>query len=417
MTFNILDFLNSLIQLTVFDYMREVWSDDMPAWLAEAILDIIGILVVSTFCLLIVLILIWLERKLIARIQDRIGPNRVGGRFGLLQSFADVGKLLTKEMITPSGADRLAYNLAPLLIVMAALLVWAVIPFAPGVIGTDLNVGVFYILAISSVSVVTLLLAGWGSNNKYALIGAFRSVAQLVSYEVPMVLALIVPVLLAGSMSTQTIVEDQSIWYIVLVPLSALIFYVSALAELGRTPFDLLEAESEIIAGFHTEYGGMKFAMFMLAEFVSALFMSALFATIYLGGWRVPFWGEAPPLLGMVSFFIKTFLVFFSFVWIRGTLPRIRIDQMLNFNWKFLVPLTLVLIMVVALILKLLPEDANQWGVAGLMFGVNIIVGLIALEMVRRRAREIRQQEERLRLSPSSLNADKEAEVIAAAAD
>lgn len=418
MTFNILDFLQSLVQLTTFDYMREVWSDDMPVWLSEAILDIVGILIVSTFCLLIVLILIWLERKLIARIQDRIGPNRVGGRFGLLQSVADVGKLLTKEMITPSGADLLAYNLAPLLIVMAALLVWAVIPFAPGVIGTDLNVGVFYILAISSVSVVTLLLAGWGSNNKYALIGAFRSVAQLVSYEVPMVLALIIPVLLAGSMSTQTIVEEQQgAWYVIVVPLSALIFYISALAELGRTPFDLLEAESEIVAGFHTEYGGMKFAMFMLAEFVGALFMSALFATIYLGGWQVPFWGEAPPLVGLVSFFIKTFLVFFSFVWIRGTLPRIRIDQMLNYNWKFLVPLTLVLIMVVALILKLLPEGANQLAVAGVMFGVNVIVGFIALEIVRRRAREIRQQEERLRLSHSPIESESEAEVVTAAAD
>lgn len=389
MTFDIVSFLESLVQLNTFEYMREVWSDNMSPGLSEAILDVVGILIISTFCLLIVLILIWLERKLISRFQDRIGPNRVGGRYGLLQSVADALKLLTKEIITPSGADRLAYNLAPLLIVMAALLVWAVIPFAPGVIGSDLNVGVFYVLAISSVSVVTLLLAGWGSNNKYALLGAFRSVAQLVSYEVPMVMALLIPVLLAGSMSTQQIVMEQSVWYILVVPLSALIFFISALAELGRTPFDLLEAESEIVAGFHTEYSGMKFAMFMLAEFVSALFMASLFTTMYLGGWRGPGAVEFP-ILGLVYFFLKTFAVFFIFVWIRGTLPRIRIDQLLNFNWKVLVPLTLVLLMVVALVIKILPEDISEWNSALILFGVNIAIGLIALDIIRRRARQLR---------------------------
>lgn len=389
MTFDIFAFLQSLVQLNTFEYMREVWSDNMSPGLSEAILDVAGILIISTFCLLIVLILIWLERKLISRFQDRIGPNRVGGRYGLLQSVADALKLLTKEIITPSGADRLAYNLAPLLIVMAALLVWAVIPFAPGVIGSDLNVGVFYVLAISSVSVVTLLLAGWGSNNKYALLGAFRSVAQLVSYEVPMVMALLIPVLLAGSMSTQQIVMEQSVWYILVVPLSALIFFISALAELGRTPFDLLEAESEIVAGFHTEYSGMKFAMFMLAEFISALFMASLFTTMYLGGWRGPGAVEFP-ILGLFYFFLKTFAVFFIFVWIRGTLPRIRIDQLLNFNWKVLVPLTLVLLMVVALVIKILPEDISEWGSALILFGVNIAIGLIALDIIRRRARQLR---------------------------
>ena len=206
MSFNIFDFLKSLITLTVFDYLREVWSGSMSPGTIELILDVIGVVVVSTFCLLIVIFLIWLERKVIARIQDRVGPNRVGGRYGLLQTVADVLKLLTKEDIMPSGADFWAYNLAPLLTVIAALLMWAVMPFAPGVIGVDLNVGLFYILAVSSTSVVALLLAGWGSNNKYALLGAFRSVAQLVSYEVPMVLALIVPILLARSMYMQEIV-------------------------------------------------------------------------------------------------------------------------------------------------------------------------------------------------------------------
>jgi NADH-quinone oxidoreductase subunit H len=240
-------------------------------------------------------------------------------------------KLMTKEDLTPAGADKLAFNLAPIIIVIFALLMWAVIPFAPGLIGTDLNVGLFYILAISSVSVVALLLAGWGSNNKYALLGAFRSVAQLVSYEVPMVMALLIPIILAGSMSMQQLVMSQSVWYLFVVPLSALIFLISALAELGRTPFDLLEAESEIVAGYHIEYSGMKFALFFLAEFINALFMSALFVVIYLGGWRGP--GAVQyPLLGLVYFFIKMFIVYFLLIWIRGTLPRVRIDQLLNFN-------------------------------------------------------------------------------------
>lgn len=398
MSFDILEFLQSLVQLNAIGYMREVWSDDMPAWLSEAILDIVVILVICTFNLIIVLGLIWLERKVVARIQDRIGPNRVGGRYGILQSVADATKLLSKEIITPSGADKLAFNLAPLVIVVAALLMWAVIPFAPGVIGTDLNVGLFYVLAISSVSVVPLLLAGWGSNNKYALLGAFRSVAQLVSYEVPMVMALLIPILIAGTMSMQGLVMAQEVWYVLVVPLSALIFLVSALAELGRTPFDLLEAESEIIAGYHIEYSGMKFAMFFLAEFINSLFMAALFTTIYLGGWRGPGAMEYP-ILGLIYFFIKVFLVYFVFIWIRGTFPRIRIDQLLDFNWKFLVPLTLGLIMVIAVVVKLIPEGTNPWASAAALFIVNILVGLVALEFVRRYARRQRIEVEEVSIS------------------
>ncbi|MDX1615153.1 MAG: NADH-quinone oxidoreductase subunit NuoH [Candidatus Promineifilaceae bacterium] len=389
MTFNILEFLQSIVSLEVFDYLRDVWAGDMPAWLIEVILDVVGILSVSTFMLLVVLYLIWIERKVAARIQDRIGPNRVGGRFGLLQTVADALKLLTKEHITPAGADKVAFNLAPLIIVVAALLVWAVIPFAPGVIGTDLNIGVFYILAITSVSIVSLLLAGWGSNNKYALLGAFRAVAQLVSYEIPMVLALLVPIILASSMSMQTIVESQSVWNIIVVPTSALIFLTAAMAEMGRAPFDLIEAESEIIAGFHVEYSGMKFAMFMLAEFISAFFMAALFVTIYLGGWRGPGVAEFP-LLGLLYFFIKTFAMFMVIVWVRATFPRVRIDQLLDFNWKFLVPLSLVLVLTVAIVEKALPVDLNVWVRALIHAAVNLLLLFGALELVRRYARKLR---------------------------
>ncbi len=403
MTFDIVKFLESVVNLTIFEYLREVFADDFPSWLINGVSDLAGVLILCTFNLLIVLFLIWFERKVIARIQDRIGPNRVGGRYGLLQPVADAMKLMTKEDLTPAGADKVAFNLAPLIVVIAALMMWAVIPFAPGVIGTNLNIGVFFILAVSSVSVVALLLAGWGSNNKYALLGAFRAVAQLVSYEVPMVMALLIPIILAGSMSTQQIVVEQSIWYVFVVPLSALIFFISALAELGRSPFDLLEAESEIVAGYHIEYSGMKFAMFFLAEFIGTLFMSALFATIYLGGWRGP--GAVQyPLLGLLYFSIKMFLVYFVIVWIRGTLPRVRIDQLLNLNWKFLVPLVLALILVVALIDRIM-VDANQWARAAVLLASNILLGYIALDLVRRHARQRRSELEPVETSDEPLEA------------
>jgi NADH-quinone oxidoreductase subunit H len=391
MSFNILEFLKSLLNLTVSDYLRQVWAGSWPNWLIETVIDIVGILLLATFCLLVVLVLIWLERKVVARVQDRIGPNRVGGRFGLLQPVADAVKLMTKEYITPAGADRLAFNLSPIIVVIFALLMWAVIPFGRTLVGTNLNIGLFYVLAVSSASVVALLLAGWGSNNKFALLGAFRAVAQLVSYEVPMVMALLIPVLIAGSMSTQEIVDAQGIWFVVAVPLSALIFFISALAELGRTPFDLLEAESEIVAGFHIEYSGMKFAMFYLAEFLNSLFMSALFATIYLGGWRGP-GAESVPLLGPVYFFLKTFLVYTVMIWVRGTFPRIRIDQLLNFNWKFLVPLTLVLVLVVAVLLKLIPEGTSELLRTAVLLASNLVIGFVALELARRFARARRAE-------------------------
>ncbi len=399
MSFNILDFLKSLIDLTLFDYLRQVWGS--AAWV-EVVLDIIGILVVSTFCLLIVVFLIWLERKVIARMQDRIGPNRVGGKYGLLQTVADVLKLLTKESFTPANADRVPYEIAPFIIVISALLMWAVMPFAPGVIGVDLNIGVFYILSISSVSVVALLLAGWGSNNKYALIGAFRSVAQLVSYEVPMILSLLIPILLARSMSTESIIAAQVVPYLFVVPLSAIIFFISSTAETGRTPFDLLEADSEIVAGFHVEYSGMKFGMFFLAEFMNTLFMSGLFVTIYLGGYR--FFGleelvvgenfAIGRLIGLVVFFVKMFLVYFVFIWLRGTLPRVRVDQLLNFNWKFLVPLTLVLVFVVAIVDKLIPADWGDFARYGIHLISNVVIGFGTIALLRSNAQRKRLEAE-----------------------
>ena len=387
------------------DLLRQLLGDQ--PWV-DPLLDIISIFAISTFCLLVVIFLIWLERKVIARMQDRIGPNRVGGRYGLLQTVADVLKLLTKEQITPSGADYLIYNVAPILTVMAALLVWAVMPFAPGLIGVDLNVGLFYILAVSSVSVVTILLAGWGSNNKYALLGAFRAVAQLVSYEVPMIMALLVPIILARTMSTVGVIEAQTVPYLFMVPIAAIIFFISALAETGRTPFDLLEADSEIVAGFHIEYSGMKFGMFFLAEFISTLFMSGLFAVVFMGGWNIPVinlilsafglqpidltaLGVVGSIVGLIVFFTKMFLVYMVFIWIRGTWPRVRVDQILIFNWKFLVPLVLALILIVAVLDKLIPDGTSEIARASFHLASNVLLAFITLEILRRNARRQRR--------------------------
>jgi NADH-quinone oxidoreductase subunit H len=290
------------------------------------------------------------------------------------------------------------------LAVITSALLFAVLPFAPGVIGVDLNVGIFYILAISSVSVVAILLAGWGSNNKYALLGAFRAVAQLVSYEVPMILSLLVPIILARSLSTVDLVEAQTIPFIVFAPISALIFFVSSLAETGRSPFDLLEAESEIVAGFHTEYSGMVFGLFMAGEYMAIMFMCGLFSTVFLGGYQffgLEDWVLANGFaigrgLGFLFLLLKSAVIFFLFMWIRGTLPRFRIDQLLNFNWKFMVPLTLVLLLSVALLDRLIVDylpGVGEAGRAGIHFASNIVIGFAGLEVMRSVARRQRQQQ------------------------
>jgi NADH-quinone oxidoreductase subunit H len=391
---NMIELLKSIFDFTLFDYLRQVWGE--AAWV-EVVLDLVGIVVVSSMALLSIFFWGLVERKVIARIQNRIGPNRVGGRYGQLQMVADVIKMITKEIIVPSGADKLPYVLAPMVSVATALLLLAVMPFAPGIIGADINVGLLYVVAISSVSVVAILLAGWGSNNKYAMLGAFRAVAQLISYEVPMVMSLLIPALLAGSLSTVSLVEAQTIPFFVFAPLSGLIFLTSVLAESGRTPFDLIEAESEIVAGYHTEYGGMNLGLFLAAEYCSALFMAALFVTAFLGGYR--FFGlETMALgdfalgrvLGLFILFFKTLAVFFVFMWIRATWPRFRIDQMMNFNWKFMVPLTLVLIFATAVLEKSLPADLPLVGRAGAHLLMNVVIGWGALDLVRRWARQQR---------------------------
>lgn len=354
------------------------------------ILKFIGAGLVGSFGFALVIFTIWLERKLYGRIQDRLGPNRVGP-YGVFQTFPDMIKIFTKEYITPVGTDRVAYNLAPILSVSAVLLTWAVIPFAQTIVGTDVNVGVLYLVAVGGIGALGIILAGWSSNNKYSLLGAFRAVAQIISYEVPMVLALLVPVLLGRSMGVNSLVNAQSVWFIFMSPIAAFIFFTSSIAETGRAPFDLLEAESELVAGFQTEYSGLKFGMFYVGEFLHAFTISALTATLFLGGWRGP-WAEQIPILGVAWFFIKAFLVYFFVVLIRISMPRLRIDQMLNFNWKFLTPLALILLVVTALVDKifyvLLPgihisEAFVPWSRAAVHLLVNIMMVFITIQILK----------------------------------
>ncbi|HEB66184.1 MAG TPA: NADH-quinone oxidoreductase subunit NuoH [Chloroflexi bacterium] len=356
------------------------------------IMKALGVMVLSTLALLLVIFLIWLERKLAARFQQRLGPNRVGP-YGLIQPIADVIKIFTKEHITPFGVEGFLYNLAPILSVAAVLMLWAVIPLYKGVVGADLNVGVLYLVAAGALGTLAILLAGWSSNNKYALVGAFRTVAQMVSYEVPTVISLLVPVLLAGTMSVSGIVEQQKVIYLLVSPVAALLFFLSSLAEIGRTPFDLMEAESEIVAGFHIEYSGLKFGMFYVGEFLHAFTVSALFAVLFLGGWRG--WGaESFPLLGLVYFMLKSFLVYFLVVWVRSTLPRVRIDQMLNFNWKFLTPVGLILLVATAVVQKVILISGASYGVMVLShLVVNVLILWVAFRIVEtREARRPRRQ-------------------------
>ncbi len=330
-------------------------------WLVVGITYFIGAFILANAALVLALVLIWITRKVVSRIQDRIGPNRVGP-YGLFQTVADAAKLLSKEDIKPDTADTLAYVISPVLAVFGVLLSVAVIPFAPGLIGTDLNIGVLYLVALGSIGIMSALMAGWSSNNKYALLSGFRVVAQLLSYEVPMVLAMLPPVLITGTMRLGLIAEAQSLqlgpinlglgWFIFMMPAVALIYFISALAEAEMTPFDLLEAESELIAGFHIEYSGMKFAMYFLAQFLNAFFLGAIAVTLFLGGWQGPF-ADVVPGLGLIYFFAKAFLVYVLIQWVRGTFPRLRVDQMMSLAWKVLVPMVLALILLQMVIMKL----------------------------------------------------------------
>jgi NADH-quinone oxidoreductase subunit H len=331
-----------------------------PTWALVIEMVIVGASVIGLFALL-GLVLVIMERKVSAFMQIRLGPNRVGPK-GMFQSLADTVKLLVKEGMTPQGADKLLFNIAPFIAMIVAMLLMAPIAFAKDFQLWDLNIGVLYITAVSSISVISILMAGWASNNKYSLLGAMRSGAQIVSYELSAGLSILTIVVLTGSLQIGDIINAQANgWWIFKGHLPAIIafviFLVAVTAETNRAPFDLAEAESELTAGFHTEYSGMKFALFFLAEYVNVFIVCAIGATLFLGGW-MPFhignWQSFNHVMDFIPssiwFFGKTFFLIFVIMWFRWTFPRLRIDQLLNLEWKYLLPISMFNILLVALI-------------------------------------------------------------------
>src|SRR5574338_933932 len=322
---------------------------------ALGIAAFLGILVLILVLMGVDILLVWVERKVVARFQDRLGPNRLGP-WGLVQPFADIIKLLIKEDTTPGNADKVVYNLAPILSMMSVLILWAIVPLAPNILGVDLNIGVLYLIAAGAIGTLSIIMAGWGSNNKYALLGAFRQVAVLVSFEIPMVAALLIPTIFAGSMGMNAIIQAQDIWYVVLSPLGALIFIVAAIAELGRAPFDMGEAESELVSGYNIEYSGMKFGMFYAGELLHAFTFGGFWGILFFGGYRFFGLEQLSPFMAILILLGKALVGYWIIMWVKYTMVRIRIDHMLAFNWKFLTPVAFVLLMVVALVNALLGD-------------------------------------------------------------
>lgn len=348
----------------ITDLVHEWLYANLPAsWALVVEFVIIGVMVIGLFSVL-GLVLIMMERRVAAWMQLRMGPNRVGPR-GYLQTAADTLKLIVKEGMTPKGADQFLFNLAPFIVMIVAMVIMAPLMFAKGFQIWDLNIGIFFISAVSSVSVIGILMAGWASNNKYSLLGAMRSGAQIVSYELSAGFAILTIVILSGSLQVSQIIESQANgWWIfkghIPVLISFVIFIIAVTAETNRAPFDLAEAESELTAGFHTEYSGMKFALFFLAEYVNIFVVCAVGATLFLGGW-MPFhignWTDFNRIMDYIPssiwFFGKTFFLIFVIMWFRWTFPRLRIDQLLNLEWKYLLPISMFNLLLVAVMVIL----------------------------------------------------------------
>jgi NADH-quinone oxidoreductase subunit H len=380
-----------------------------PDWVLVTLSAALPALACFTFMALGPLVYVYAERKISGFMQDRLGPNRVGPR-GLLQTVADTIKLLFKEAIFPKGVDRKLFLLAPVLVNVAAFLPFVVIPWGARLQPFDMNVGVFYVVAVSSLSTIGLIMAGWASNNKYALFGGMRSAAQIVSYEIPAVMMLLVPVMIVGSLSLHDIVAAQEgglqNWllfrYFPFMPVAFLVFFVAGLAECNRTPFDIPEAESELVAGFHTEYSGFFFAMFMMAEYTEMFVISAVSSVLFLGGYLAPLpalqqLGPVP--LGWLWLWVKAWFLVFVIMWLRWTLPRLRVDQLMHVAWKVLLPVSFAYVIGVGG-LVLWPATAHGfpwdrivgWPLTVLFFLFLLTVMTRALLWNRRRERELLAQ-------------------------
>jgi len=395
-----MNFLNDPITF-MSAWMRSLLTGwGLPEGMTTVIIYFIGITVLIIFAMVLDIMLVWVERKVVARFQDRLGPNRIGP-YGLFQPFADIIKLIIKEDITPAGADKLLYNLGPVLAIASVIILWAILPLSAKIYGVDLNVAILYLVAAGALGTLSIIVGGWASNNKYALLGAFRMVANMVSYEIPMVVVLLIPTILADTMSMQGITQAQSgMWFAILSPLALIIFLISAIAELGRSPFDLNEAESEIVAGFHIEYTGMKFGLFYAGELLHAFTFGGFMAVLFFGGYggffgleKIGFFSWLNnPFVQAVVFLAKAMFGYWVIMWIKYSMPRIRIDHMLAFNWKFLTPLALVVLVNTAVLSKVLAGLPN-WGYVLGMFLSNLVIGFITIEILRAYGRKQRKAE------------------------
>jgi len=321
-----------------------LWAENLfYKWgIPQVLLELLSMVMVAgiiiAFISLSVLFMVWWERKVSGHMQSRFGPMRTGWH-GWLQTVIDAIKLILKEDTTPENADKGGFLIAPIIVFVSAFMAYICIPFGKGLIVKDLNIGILYIMAITTFTVIGLLTAGWSSNNKYSVLGGFRSAAQIISYEVPLTLSILGVVLLAQSLSMQTIVGSQKHiweWYLWRQPVGFLIYLTAGIAEINRTPFDIPEAEQELVAGFNVEYSGMKFAMFFFAEYANLFLVSAIATTLFLGGWN------GPLLPSWIWFFIKSFFLVFVIMWFKWTFPRLRVDQLMGFAWKFLLPLAFI---------------------------------------------------------------------------
>ncbi len=331
----------------VSDYMSGL-GQAVAGFLGPDILALVlGLVLVLLFIQVNAMFLVWAERKVAAHIQLRIGPKEVGP-FGLLQTIVDGVKLVAKELITPQPVSWLLFVLGPVLVFAPVMVPFVVLPFGPNLQVRDLNVGLLLIFSLGGLNVLAILLGGWASNNKYALLGAIRSVAQNVAYEIPLLLSAMSVVILAGTFSMQGIVEAQEgVWFIFYQPVAGLLYLIGAIAETNRAPFDIPEAESELVAGFHTEYSGMRFALFFLAEYTNMFIVASVATTLFFGGWR------GPVADGPWWFLLKVYLLIFGVMWVRWTYPRLRFDQLMNFAWKYMIPIALVNLLLTGLVMKL----------------------------------------------------------------
>lgn len=332
------------MNITELPFIREIYGflgrDLMAA--------VTGLLIILVFVPLNSAFLVWVERKVAGHIQLRPGPMEVGPH-GIFQTLIDAVKLMSKEMITPKMADKLLFWLAPIIIIIPAIVCFVVIPFSPVMQVREMNVGILLIFSFSSLTVLSILMGGWASNNKYALIGAVRAVAQNVAYEIPLLLSTMSVIIMTNSFKMSEITAAQSsVWFIFYQPVAAVIFFISTTAETNRAPFDLVEAESELVSGFHTEYTGMRFALFFLAEYTNMFIAASMGAVLFFGGWHGPFFP------GLIWFVVKVYILIFVIIWVRWTFPRLRFDQLMNFAWKFMIPAALFNLMITAVVLKVL---------------------------------------------------------------